>query len=358
MNPAPAPEPEFNPASEADRIALLLSRQFDGDLTPEESAKLAVTNSGSADVAAWTDLRRRLQALPVRPVAVALSANVRMAIDRERLVRQLPGDADSRRGWMARGIVAAAVTACMATLILFVRTPDAELLGMPIASTSDHSAAESSLANASAALTGSEPEAAAEISAEQEVLRPFLENADWRIVVVQVRSKDREEVLRDIEALVAKNGMDIRPVSGVGDGDGRFGVLLTSAGVDDKAFVESILPQADTQSADWNAQSVAESTRQNLIARLQESMKIPTHSEIHFGQVYVTLPKPTDRSAEEPSLMAKNSAADAPQIPSVAAEKVAESNPESKARQAQAPAVQKSPVLVVFEFADEATNHI
>ncbi|MCA9012345.1 MAG: hypothetical protein KDB01_21490 [Planctomycetaceae bacterium] len=355
----PAPESEFDPASETERIALLLSRQFDGDLTPDETAKLAATDSQSAGVAGWTDLRHRLQALPVRPVAESFSAGVRNAIDREMSAQPALGNSVARSGWMTRGIVAVSVTACLATLMLIVRTPVGNTPDMPMASTSDRTALESSLANRSVALADSElKEAAPEISAEQEVLRPFLENADWRIVVVQVRSKDREEVLSDIEQLVAKNGMDIRPVSGVSDGDGRFGVLLTSAGVDDKAFVESILPQADTQSADWNAQSVAASTRQNLIARLQESMKIPTHSEIHFGQVYVTLPKSTDRPGVEPSLVAKDSTADTRKMPSVAAGKVASSESELKARQTEAAAVQKLPVLVVFEFSDEAPNHI
>ena len=165
--------------------------------------------------------------------------------------------------------------------------------------------------------------------------------------------------MRDIEALVAKNGMDMRSVAGNNDHDPRFGILFTSSGVDDRAFVENVLPQTDTQSADWDAQSVAESTRESIIRRVQESMKIPTHSEIHFGQVYVTLPKfanvpAADVAAADQRLPAENSAIADAVSPSSSAEKLNE----RPGRAVSNPSALKLPVLVVFEFTSDVTDRI
>jgi hypothetical protein len=353
----PAREPEFNPTSKTERIQFLLSRQLDGDLTQAETAELTAAQGADAYLAGLTgfsNLRSLLRALPVKPVAGSFSTTIRNAIHSESSTMPASSVSHGQRGWMTRGIVAVSVTACLATLMLIMRTQDSGPAAGQTVQMSGNVAVKAGSASADVAGPAAESEAVPETASQQEDLRPFLENDNWRIVVVKVHSKDREEVLRDIEALVAKNGMDIRPVAGHDDHDARFGVLLTSSGVDDKVLVESILPQTDSQSADWNAQSVAASTRESLITRLQESMKIPTHSEMHFGQVYVTLRKPAATSVVDAPLLARNSVAEETAVPLVAGKDVTE----SKARVAGVRAAPRLPVLVVFEFTDETTSHI
>ena len=198
----------------------------------------------------------------------------------------------------------------------------------------------------------------------QEEMRPFIENDKWSIVVVTVNSKDREEVMRIIESLVAKHGMDIQAVVGNDDHDARFGVLFTSTGVDDKAFIDSVISETNPQSADWNPRSVADSTRESLIRGMQESMKTPTHSERHFGQVYMTLPKSTKPlAAASESLVAQSDAVEANTKPldkaahrSQAARGFAV--PPAEVSSVQSARAQKTPILVVFEFTDKAPEQI
>lgn len=315
-------EPDFNPTVETERIQLLMSRQLDGDLTQEETAELAQAQPTESDLAflmTCTDLRQTLQALPVRPVGRSVRAVVRNRIQSEASSVPAASMRQRQRGWIARGIVAVSVGSCIAALMLMLRTQDVGPVARQMAHTSERAEAKTMPADTLVADAAGEAEPAALTAlADAEDLRPFLENDNWRIVVVKVHSKDRNDVMRDIEALVARNGMDMRPVAGNNDHDPRFGILFTSTGVDDRTFVENVLPQTDTQSADWDAQSVAESTRESIIQRVQESMKTPTHSEIHFGQVYVTLLKSAnlpaadvvaaDPSFADQSVVAKNSA--------------------------------------------------
>jgi len=323
----PAQEPDSLQPTATERMQLQLSRQLDGDLTPDESAALAVSpqkDSHQTYLAAIAKLRSQLHALPVKPVSESFATSVRDAIHRESTITPAVPSPERRRGRIMRGIVAVSVTACAAALMLSLRPLDvdhdsqiAQSTGSPAVEKAMTISTNVAAVNSDAAATRRDVAEHLEAVTQQEELRPFLENDDWRIVVVKVDSKDREEVMRDIEALVAKNGMDIRPINGGADHNERFGVLLTSTGIDEKAFIESVIPLTDAQSADWDAQSVAESTRESLIRRIQESMKIPTHSELHFGQVYVTLPKSSD--------------------PAVVIE---------------------HPILVVFEFTEVAINRI
>ena len=368
MNSA-VPQPDPAAIAETDRILFLLSRQFDDDLTREETTELAEPLNRDSDLkcrAAFANLRDMFQALPVKPVARSFAADVHNAIRNQSL--KVPADPlpHQSRGWMARGIVAVSVASSAAVLLLMTKTYDSRPSANQIARTSDRIATPAAemaktMSSEIAVASADEEAAAQEATARQEELRPFLETDDWRIVVVKVNSKDRKEVMHDIEALVAENGMDIRQVAGNNDHDPRFGILFTSAGVDDKALVENVLSQTDAQSADWNAQSVAESTRESVIRRVQESMKIPTHSEMHFGQVYVTLPKASSlpaanvnvAMADQP-VVAKNSAIAESSIPSESAERTIEPSGTVDALTSAS----KVPVLVVFEFASEEADRI
>jgi len=364
MNPATSsPEPDPVSIGETDRILLLLSRQFDDDLTREETTKLAASLKSDSDLkccAAFAELRATLQNLPVKPVGGSFATDVHNAIRQQSL--KVPADPmpHQSRGRMARGIVAVSLACSLAVLLLMATTYDSRPSANQIARAPE-SATAKSMSGKDFVASVDEETAAQEATARQEELRPFLETDDWRIVVVKVNSKDREEVMHDIEALVAKNGMDIRQVAGNNDHDPRFGILCTSAGVDDKALVENVLSQTDAQATDWNAQSVAESTRESVIRRVQESMKIPTHSEMHFGQIYVTLPKSTNpRAAKvhvavaDQPVVAKNSAIAESAIPSASIGKTIEP---IGTVDAMTSAV-KVPVLVVFEFASEEPDRI
>lgn len=335
-----AQDPDSSQPAETEQIEFLLSRQLDGDLIPEESAELALiqqTDAHRGCRAAMTDLRGQLRSLPVKPVSASFMTSVHDAIRQQSKtvsvasVVSVASAADARRGRILRGIIAVSVTACAAALFLLLQPPvDHTLLlakagDSPAARRTIDIPATASAAGRVAAQVSTEPESSAPPStfaklnliAQQNQMRVFIENDDWDIVVVQVQSKDRDSVMRNIEALVAQNGMDIRSVAGNDDDDTRFGILLTSTSVRDNAFIKSVVSETDAESADWNAQSVANSTRESLIHSVQESLKTPTHSELHFGQVYIAVPKSTE-----------------------------------------VPAARETPVLLVFEFTDRAPEQI
>ncbi len=352
-----------------ERMQFLLSRQLDGDLASEDSSELAeIQQSESLDryLANIRQIRQHLASLPVKPVPPSFTASIRQAI--------LDASANSRtsafegtyRGWARRLVVPATIAACALGLVVMLRPESVNhsnrvaLETNPVSANyesvaiSDAVSADSPASLDSARQTGSPVDADL---TQQEELRPFLDSADWRIVVVQVNSKDRDDVMRDIEAIVAENDMNIRTVVERDDAhDIRFGVLLTSAGVDEEDFINSVVPQADAKSTDWNAESVAESSRENLISRLQQSLKTPTYSELHFGQVYVALPK---RSASidvaDRKLVARRDVADNTTLPGRAAKKMAVSPSEARTNALLEP---RKPVLLVFEFTDPSNDHI
>jgi len=354
-----------------ERMQFLLSRQLDGDLASEDSSELAeIQQSESLDryLASIRQIRQHLASLPVKPVPPSFTASIRQAI--------LDDSANSRssalngtyRGWARRLVVPATIAACALGLVVMLRpggvndsnrvafqtNPTSANYESGAISDADAVPADSLASRDSAGQTGSP--VAADLT-QQEELRPFLESDDWRIVVVQVNSKDRDDVMRDIEAIVAKNDMNIRTVVERDDAhDNRFGVLLTSAGADEEDFINSVVPQADAKFTDWNAQSVAKSSRENLISRLQESLKSPTHSELHFGQVYVTLPKRVaSLDVADRNLVARSDAADNTTLPGPAAKKMAVSPGDARTNALLEP---RKPVLLVFEFTVASNDHI
>lgn len=327
----PAQDPKSRESAENAGILFLFSRQLDGDLTPEESAELAVlpqTEVHRGFLASMIDLRDQMKALPVKPVAASFATSVRDAIHQESVTVSAPPTLPVRRGRILRGIVAVSVTACAVALLLTLRSPDVD-----------------------------SPDVMTPV-ARPEVMRPFIENDQWRIVVVTVNSKDPKEVLRIVESLAAKNGMDIQSVVGNDNHDARFAVLFTSSGDNDNAFIDSVIAETKPQSADWNPQSVADSTGESCIRRIQESMKTPTLSELHFGQVYVALPNSSKASATaSQTLVAQNDAVEGASLRSAATEKAAEL-PNDVATARMVSSAQKTPVLVVFEFNEEAAERI
>ena len=69
-----AQDPKFSQPAETERIQLLLSRQLDGDLQPEEASELAAflrTDVYRSYLAAMAGLRDQLKALPVKRVSAS-----------------------------------------------------------------------------------------------------------------------------------------------------------------------------------------------------------------------------------------------------------------------------------------------
>ncbi len=363
---------DHNPISPeiAERMQFLLSRQLDGDLASEEALELArIGNTELVNryVGRIHQIRERLKSLPVKPVPGSFAVSVRQAILDDSAKSQTSVLDGANRSWAQRLIVSATIAACALGLVIILRpsgvndsyrvaskmnpaSANLESMGISDSVPADSVASMDSVMKAGPPVAADHP--------EHEELRPFLESDDWRIVVVQVNSRDRDDVMRDIEAIVAQNDMNIQPIVDHDDErhDNRFGVLLTSARVNEEDFINSVVPQADAKSADWNAQNVAESSRESLISRLQESLKTPTYSELHFGQVYVTLPKRSETvDVADQKLVARSAIPEGKASSQPGEKKLAASSENASATTLPAP---RKPVLVVFEFTDPFNDHI
>lgn len=368
----PSPQDQ-NPVSPeiTERMQFLLSRQLDGDLASEDSSELAeIQQSESLNryLANICQIRQHLTSLPVKPVPTNFAASIRQAILDDSANSRTSAFDGTYRGWARRLIVSATIAACALGLFIMLRpasvhdsnqvalksNPASANYESAAISDSDAVSAESLASLDSARQLGSL--VAADLT-QQEELRPFLDSDDWRIVVVQVSSKDRDAVMHDIEAIVAKNDMSIRTVVEHDDAhENRFGVLLTSAGVDEEDFINSVVPKADAKSTNWNAQTVAESSRESFINRMQESLKTPTYSELHFGRVYVALPKQsTTVDVADQKLVARSDVAENTTLRGPTAKRMAASPVEAPTNAMLEP---RKPVLVVFEFADPSNDHI
>ncbi len=351
------------------RIQFLLSRQLDGDLASDELSELAeIPQSESLDrySASIRHVGQQLTSLPVKPVPLSFAAAIQQVILDDSAKALTPAFSGSSFRWAQRLVVPAAIAGCALGLVMMLRTGGVDdsnrvaLEEIPAAANHE-SAPVSEVASANTVVSPNsaihtDTTLAADLT-RQEDLRPFLESDDWRIVVVHVNSKDRDDVMHDIEAIVAKNNMNFRTVVERDDAhENRFGVLLTSAGVDEEDFINSVVPQADAKSTDWNAQNVAESSRESLISRVQESLKTPTYSELHFGQVYVTLPKRSESvDVADQNLVAQSDASDKNAVPEPEAAKISASRSKAPANTSPEP---RKPVLVVFEFTNPSNDHI
>lgn len=385
----PAQDPKSSQPPETQRIQLLLSRQLDDDLQPEEASELAAflrTDVYRAYLAAMAGLRDQLKAMPVTRVSASFVTSVHAALQQSSPMISPISAPKTNRGWIMRGIVAVAVTACAATLLLLQPPRDVEVSELAagtaqISPESDQRLAAKADIDRSVTVAAADEMVNAKVAGSEaklderhtlveqdsivpkEEMRPFIENDKWSIVVVTVNSKDREEVMRIIESLVAKNGMDIQSVVG-NDDQARFGVLFTSTGVDDNAFIDTVISETNPQSADWNPRSVADSTSESLIRGMQESMKTPTHSELHFGQVYMTRPKSTKPQAAASKFLVAQS--DAVEADTKSHDKAARRSqaaprldvPPAEVSPVQSARAQKTPILVVFEFTDKAPEQI
>ena len=276
----------------AERIQFLLSRQLDGDLASDDSLELAEIQQSESLNRYLTGIRhihQHLKSLPVKPVPHSFAASIQQSIlDDSAKLRTSAAFAGVKRGWTRTLVVPATIAACALGLVVALQpgtdnsnrvalSTDSKSANQEVSAGSEVGPANSVVSLNSPVSPNSSVSARSGVAADampQNELQPFLESDDWRIVVVRVNSKDRDDVMHDIEAIVAENDMSIRTVVEPNDAhENRFGVLLTSIGVDEEDFINSVVPQADVRSTDWNAQNVAESSRESLISRLQESLK-------------------------------------------------------------------------------------
>lgn len=168
--------------------------------------------------------------------------------------------------------------------------PDATSLSLPEPAADQFRPAEALVADFGATAGNAKAPSDADIRmARTSVLS---EGPDWQIVVVHVDSSDREAVMQMVAKAADDLNMDIQTMpDAMQQQSESIGVLLTSAAVKNQSFLDSVTRAPQVSSSEWNPLAIGQMDRQELINAVRESMLHPTRSELHFGKIYLAMPR-------------------------------------------------------------------
>ncbi|MDG2128355.1 MAG: hypothetical protein P8K08_10215 [Fuerstiella sp.] len=118
---------------------------------------------------------------------------------------------------------------------------------------------------------------------------------EWEVVVVTVSEQKLAEVSSRLRQSIGENGLEIQALSEASSGDDQtMGVLMSSAETSwellvalDTGFDDGVEGDIRTE---WNPQQIGDFDRDELLARLTESMNTPTQSDVYFGEMFVVVP--------------------------------------------------------------------
>lgn len=289
----------------------LCSVYVDGDLNGAQLAEFTKTLAENDSVRLFEQdcrwLGDRLRAMPANETGSAIVNFLRQRSeldDSRQTTVTASGTAQSghlRSGspWSRRAAVLMTLAAMLLLLVSYrlngpVAAPESESRVAQLDTLTDASVGdvpaeglETSQAFGGAGTSSDLPPGKAEYAA-----RVLSQGDDWQILVVQVTSADREEVVHQIEQVAMSSGLRMESLDDAdADSEDRMGVVLTSGRPEANAFVENVTHSVMTRSSEWNPAEVARMDRQTLIAIVRESMLTPTKSELHFGEVFLAVPQ-------------------------------------------------------------------
>lgn len=354
---------------ELDEAFAMVSRQLDGDLSDDESARLAAIEALSPkSIAEFRQQCLRLQSvlrqIPVQPVEdVLFSAPQRASVQTEGWVRQ-------QRNGVVWGSLIVITLAC---LLLAVVQPwnsslstdasrlltDSEVPPSPVLmsksgipnSSQDQNQAEETV---SAALTRQNDPTAGNTS--DSTIRPLFETEDWNIVVVKLDEQNRELAMERIHSIVEGRGFQLQ--NSFADSKSEFlGVVVTSAVAENEQLVSEMEKGVAGSLVQRDSNSIAKTRREEIVTAVRKSLQHPTQSEFHHGQFYLALSTDSGKADSAVNVELANSGNLPAERPAAADTAVAS----SKADSAKSPADERSAAkiadgsnsaitLIVFEF--------
>ena len=250
----------------------LLSAEFDELTSDEQIAERSPL--GPEAFQQWRHLGDCLRAIPIQSGG-QISATVRSSIESSQAAVTRPGDSVSASTTrQSRRNAVVVLTTAMA--IAIVAVPVSLLF------TQTDSMPASTVADASGDLP-------------YDSVLPT-NSRDWQVVVVTVSEQQHATLSSKLRQSIGQSGLQIQSLSETGqNGDETMGVLMSSADTSeelldalDTGFVDSVSGDIHTE---WNPEQIGEFNRDELLARLTESMKTPTRSDIHFGEMFVVVPR-------------------------------------------------------------------
>ncbi len=226
----------------------------------------------------WRHLGDCLRTIPIQPGG-QISATVRSRIESSQATVTRAGDSVSANtARQSRRNVVVVLTTAVA--IAIVAVPVSLLL------TQADSIPASTTADAGGKLPYDSAQAKSVLPAN---------SRDWQVVVVTVSEQQHATLSSKLRQSMGQNGLQIQSLSETSQyGDQTMGVLMSSADTSwelldalNTEFVGGVRGDIQTE---WNPQQIGDFNRDELLIRLTESMKTPTRSDIHFGEMFVVVP--------------------------------------------------------------------
>ncbi|MFN9720984.1 MAG: hypothetical protein ACK58L_19990 [Planctomycetota bacterium] len=125
----------------------------------------------------------------------------------------------------------------------------------------------------------------------------------WNVVVVRMDHRDRIAAMQAVQRVVREHGFDFARSAGKEMPD-WLGVVLSADADESRALLEDLRNTVPMESVEQDPTRIAESTREELIAAVQESLRYPTMSELHYGKVYLAMPESDRQTSMEVSRVA------------------------------------------------------
>ena len=252
----------------------LLSAEFDKFTSAEQSPQ------DSEMLQQWSHLGDCLRAIAMEPCGEFSSAvRSRIELSQPEAIREKEsGTAASTRHFsrntMAFLTAAAAIAVVTVPISFLVMRTDS----MPVTTMAD---AGGDVTYASA-------------PADSALLLPA-NSRDWQVVVVTVSEQKHAEVSSRLRQSIGQSGLEIQSLSDASTNDDQtMGVLMSSADTSSElldalhtGFKEGVAGDIQTE---WNPERIGNYDRDELLARLTESMNTPTRSDVYFGEMFVVVP--------------------------------------------------------------------
>lgn len=129
---------------------------------------------------------------------------------------------------------------------------------------------------------------------------------DWQILVLKIGMTDRETVHEKVRQVAQATGLQMQTLDeGRRSRRSSMEILLTAAPADPRVFVDSVRQSGVVRSEEWNPAEIAKMDKRALVAAVRASMLTPTKSELHFGEVYLALPREPLVARSEPAVGAQ-----------------------------------------------------
>lgn len=192
------------------------------------------------------------------------------------------------------------------------------------------------------------------------VVAEFPSEEQWNVVVVRMDDQDRTAAMQAVQKIVKEHGYDFARSAGK-EMPEWLGVVLSAGADESKALLDDLRNKVSIESVEQDPLRIAESSREELIAAVQESLRYPTMSELHHGKVYLAMPENDDKQESVDTLIAAAKVAadksmsrqeghgDEPRVPSL----VPPTSDEPALTSEHATSPRDGVMLVVFQFAPE-----